>query len=95
VVPRRRIRLLQPLGIAAALIVCFMLGRQFAGIHSEPVVPRPVVAVSGSDYPKRPPSGIWSFRREPVPVGRPERTSRWKWTSPVRQPELLKQGELP
>ena len=92
-VPLRRMKRLQPLGIAAALLVCFMMGRKFAGVQLDPVVPHPVVAVSGLEHPKESLSGIWSLRRETVQVRRPERSSRWKWTSPVRQPELLKQGE--
>ncbi|MBN2161980.1 MAG: hypothetical protein JXR25_16615 [Pontiellaceae bacterium] len=93
-VPRRRMVLLQPLGIAAALAVCFLIGQQFAAVPPSGEVASTAVPVSSRmDDVIAPSTGIWSLRREAAPARRTERLTRWKWASPVRQPKVCKQGD--
>lgn len=88
---RRRFIVLQAAGVAAMLMIGFFIGRGLsAGNGSMPK--RSVVVTVTSSQPASD-SGIWSIdctRLRSMPV----RPSRWKWTSPIRQPELVNEGEL-
>lgn len=91
VVSRRRMTTLQTVGMAASLLICFFMGRQFAE-NKKPIVRTPVVAQHMRERSEST-TGIWSlsrFRTDSKPI----RESNWKWSSPVQQPKPLNQGEL-
>jgi len=89
---RRRILPLQIVGAAAALLVSFFLGRQYP--DNELPQSRQSIAVSVPVETHPPSEGMWTITRTRLSPKRPIRTTYWKWTSPVRQPEAVNQGEV-
>jgi len=91
VVSRRRMITLQTVGMAASLLICFFMGRQFAD-DTKPIVRMPIVAQNASERLEST-KGIWSLSRYRMD-SKPVRESSWTWSSPVQQPKPLNQGEL-
>jgi len=89
---RRRIAPLQIVGIAAALLVCFFMGRHFPG-NDRPVT-RQSIAENTVDGQLKVNEGMWTIARTRMRPKPPIRSTSWKWTSPVRQPEPVNKGEL-
>jgi len=89
---RRRIVPLQIVGIAAALLVCFFMGRQFP--NDDLPVSRPSIAVHVDAAQSKPSEGMWTIARTRIRPKAPIRSTSWRWTSPVRQPEPVNEGEL-
>lgn len=86
----RRFILIPAIGAAAALMIIFT-GMQDETEHS-PAKKKQTVAVVVPNVEPSAGSGIWStVERWETP--RPRRTSRLKWTSPVRPPQLINEGE--
>lgn len=88
---KRRLVVLQAAGVAAMLMIGFFFGRGYSG-GSEPVSKRPLV-VAVANEPSASGPGIWSINRYRK-LSTSHRPASWKWTSAVRQPELVNQGEL-
>jgi len=89
---RRRIVPLQIIGIAAALLACFFMGRQFP--NDGQLVSRPAIAFNVAAEQSTPKEGMWTIARTRMQPKAPIRSTSWKWTSPVRQPEPVNKGEL-
>lgn len=89
---RRRILPLQMVGIAAALLACFFMGRQFP--NDGLPVSRPSIAFNVTAEQSTPKEGMWTIARSRMRPKAPIRATSWKWTSPVRQPEPVNEGEL-
>lgn len=88
---RRRMIFPNAVGLAASLLICFYLGKQFP---TQPSAPPPLPMTAHAENDSRDDNmGIWSLKRFHSP-DRPVRSTQWKWTSPVRQPELIDKGEL-
>lgn len=85
-----RVFLIPAVGAAAALLIVF------AGMQDEPerspVKDKQSVAAVVPNVEPSPRLGIWSTA-ERWETSRPRRSSRLKWTSPVRPPQLINQGE--
>ena len=89
---RRRWRgSLQAAGMAATLAIGLFLGRSHM-VKSPSVLPAPFVAVVEAEPAPQADSGIWSM----APTRRPKRVNRstsWKWYSPVQQPRYINKGD--
>ncbi|MBN2685505.1 MAG: hypothetical protein JXR40_09525 [Pontiellaceae bacterium] len=87
----RRLILLPAIGVAAALMIIFT-SMQDNSEHPPTKKKQTVAAVVPRVETSAVGSGIWSTA-ERLETPKPRRTSRLKWTSPVRQPQLINQGE--
>jgi hypothetical protein len=90
-VRRRHRMVLQGVGLAAALMTCFFMGRNFS--ERDRPERRPSIVSHVTAEPPASSPGMWSIASVQSPL-KPIRTTHWKWTSPTRQPERITQGEL-
>jgi hypothetical protein len=88
----RRWVVLQTASVAAMLMIVFLMGRRHV-VDNGPVPMRPVVTSVVTD-PSTSGSGIWSINRFRKLSPSYRSSSRWNWTSSVRQPEPVSPGEL-
>jgi hypothetical protein len=84
-------RTLQVSSMAATLAIGLTFGL-YLGDTSRNTVPYPIYTSAETVPAPSPESGIWSITPERL-IRKPARPARWKWHSPVHQPERINQGD--